>query len=197
MLLSKLQKNYKEIQSVLKTALDAMSKVILSPQMMRDNPKKMQLKLSDFVEEKYRGALQQRLEMILADIGLCVVPITIDDIVVVDNKLSGYLASIGEAASYRLLLQNLYFSASASPIDPIFYPEQFDFSDAEQQDIIDILSAVIRASENGESYVICQDIDKSPNKKENLINAVCDVFFLKQEKIIPDSYKIYGWAEEA
>ena len=195
MLLTKLKKNYQNIQDTLKTALDAMGKVILS-QMMSDTTEKIQLKLSDFIEDKYRETLTKRLETLLADVDLCVVDLSADDIVVVDNQLSHYLTSIGEAASYRLLLQNLYFSAS-SPIEPLFGPEQFDFSDAEQQDIIDILSAVIRASENGESYVICQDIGKSPNKKENLINAVCDVFFLKQEKIMPDSYKIYGWADEA
>ena len=192
MLLTKLRKNYQEIDHVLKDALNAIEKVIDS-KIVCGNREKIELKLSDLIEDKYREALWQRLEMMLADDGLCVSPLSADDIVVYGNKLSRYLTSIGEAASYRLLLQNYYFSAF-SPIDPLFCPEQFDFTDAEQQDIIDILSAVIRASENGESYVICQDI--SQYKKRDMITAVCKVFFLKREEILSDSYKIYGWAEE-
>lgn len=192
MLLTQLKKNYSEIQNTLKTALDAMQKMITST-MIQGHKEKMELKLSDFIDPKYREALWQRLERMLADDGLCVNPLSADDIVVYRNKLSRYLTSIGEAASYRLLLQNYYFYFSASCTPPVY---QCNFTEDRQQDIIDILSAVIRASENGESYVLCQCIGKDLNNNEDMINAVCKVFFLKREKIMSDSYKIYGWADD-
>lgn len=187
MLMDKLKRKYSDIQYILNEKLEDLELNAIGDLVAYGEENKTIIKMENFVDKicyaKYYTTIGQKFEKQLQKHGFCVVPELQDndykyDVMrIYNNSLSHYLCSIDEHASYKCLINN-----------PLIAD---DFTEIQQQAIIEILKAVINAAEYAEDYVTLKTwIDA------NIMTAVVETFNIKKATISTGYYKLWGWADE-
>lgn len=189
MLMDKLKRKYSDIQYILNDKVDELELNAIGDLVGFDDKEenKTIIKMANFVDKicyaKYYTIIGKKLEHRLQKHGFCVVPelqenkFKYDVMKIYNNSLSNYLCNIDEHASYKYLLNN-----------PLIAD---DFTEIQQQAIIEILNAVINAAEYAEDYVTLKTwLDA------NIMTAVVETFKFKKATISTGYYKLWGWADE-
>lgn len=183
MLLNKLRDNYKAVHKMVSDSIDWMDEN-MSVAFHKPETKKIKIWVQLFMDNpKYFNAVGQQIEQRAKKYDACVVPKfdlntntwVYDELTVYKDKFSKFLNDIGEAETYKAVLNN-----------PIIGD---DFNEKQQLQMVDVLKTIINAAENGEDHVM-----SNTNIEGGLLVALLEAFDIKMDRISLGEYKFYGWA---